>query len=179
MYRDHASSFPASYTSWGVWVAELAAHLQEVIEGNRDVIYFHNVAHDGSLSRLLSILQLDEMVWPGMGAEVVFELYKKGDRSSLQARGPSAATNPDFEMAPDAVKRVASSEGGSSESSSTSYYIRVLFGGQVFKSSSPTLGEIDMIPAETLIRYLEDLVGNKASLVKGKCDGSIPVGRSD
>ncbi|KAB8542102.1 hypothetical protein FH972_025565 [Carpinus fangiana] len=38
--------------------------------------YRHNVAHDGSVSRLLSILQLDEMVWPGMGAEVVFELYR-------------------------------------------------------------------------------------------------------
>lgn len=179
IYRDHSSSFPASYTSWGVWVAELAAHLRDVIDGKGEVIYFHNVAHDGSLSRLLSILQLDEMVWPGMGAEVVFELYKKkGHRNPHQARGPSAATNPDFEAESDAVKRSAMPEGSSSESSTSRYYIRVLFGGQVFKSSSPILGEIDMIPAETLIKYLEDLVGTNASLVKGKCDGSVSINSS-
>jgi acid phosphatase len=27
----------------------------------------------------LSVLQVDLMVWPGMGAEVVFELYRRGD----------------------------------------------------------------------------------------------------
>jgi 2-phosphoxylose phosphatase len=27
--------------------------------------------------RLLSILQVDVMVWPGMGSEVVFEVYKR------------------------------------------------------------------------------------------------------
>jgi len=34
------------------------------------------VAHDGSISPLLGLLQIDVMVWPGMGSEVVFELYK-------------------------------------------------------------------------------------------------------
>jgi hypothetical protein len=29
------------------------------------------------MCRLLSILQLDVMVWPGMGAEVIFEIYKR------------------------------------------------------------------------------------------------------
>ena len=40
--------------------------------------YFHSiqVAHDGSVSPLLGLLQIDVMVWPGMGSEVVFELYK-------------------------------------------------------------------------------------------------------
>jgi len=42
------------------------------------VIYRHNVAHDGSISRLLSILQVDVMVWPGMGSELIFEVYNKG-----------------------------------------------------------------------------------------------------
>lgn len=27
---------------------------------------------------LLSILQVDEMVWPGLGSEIVFEIYKSG-----------------------------------------------------------------------------------------------------
>jgi acid phosphatase len=77
IYRDAPSSLAASAASLGVWIAELAAHLRAVIDGARSVVYFHNVAHDGSVSRLLSILQIDEMVWPGMGAEVVFELWKK------------------------------------------------------------------------------------------------------
>lgn len=55
------------------------------MNGTSSVIYRHNVAHDGSISRLLSMLQLDVMVWPGMGSEVVFELYKKD--STAAARG--------------------------------------------------------------------------------------------
>lgn len=143
MYRDHESSLSASTSLYGVWVAELAVHLREVIEGKRDTIYFHNVAHDGSVSRLLSLLQLDEMVWPGMGAEVVFELYNKRNGRSL-----------------------------ADSSSDNGYYVRVLFGGQVLKSSSPTLGTMDMLPVDTLLGYLDALIGKEASLVKGKCQNS-------
>ncbi|KAH0602193.1 uncharacterized protein H6S33_010510 [Morchella sextelata] len=35
----------------------------------------HNIGHDGSISLLLGALQISEMVWPGMGSEVIFELY--------------------------------------------------------------------------------------------------------
>jgi acid phosphatase len=48
--------------------------------------YSHNVAHDGSVSRLLAILQIDVMVWPGMGSEVVFEVWKKGFESKRYLR---------------------------------------------------------------------------------------------
>ncbi|POS71815.1 hypothetical protein DHEL01_v209797 [Diaporthe helianthi] len=73
----------ASASSLGVWVAELAAHLRGVVAGGDDsdgTLWFHNVAHDGSVSRLLGILQADVMVWPGMGSEVVFELWAKGGK---------------------------------------------------------------------------------------------------
>ncbi|PHH84708.1 hypothetical protein CDD83_1512 [Cordyceps sp. RAO-2017] len=76
VYRDHPSSLGASAASFGIWIGELTAHLRNFINGLTDVVYFHNVAHDGSVSRLLSILQIENMKWPGMGAEVVFELYK-------------------------------------------------------------------------------------------------------
>lgn len=33
--------------------------------------YFHNIAHDGSVSPLLGFLQISTMVWPGMGSEVI------------------------------------------------------------------------------------------------------------
>lgn len=77
IYRDNPSSLPASTASYGVWVAELAQHLRDARDRKDAMVYRHNVAHDGSLSRLLSILQIDKMVWPGMGSEVVFELYSK------------------------------------------------------------------------------------------------------
>ncbi|KAK3997043.1 histidine phosphatase superfamily [Cladorrhinum sp. PSN332] len=71
----------ASAASQGVWIAELAQHLREAITYRDDddggsIKYRHNIAHDGSVSRVLSILQADEMVWPGMGAEIVFELWE-------------------------------------------------------------------------------------------------------
>ena len=142
IYRGHPASLEASLTSYGVWIAELASHLRAAMAGSNDVIYFHNVAHDGSVSRLLSILQIDEMVWPGMGSEVVFELYKKGDKIS----DPKEPGN--------------------------EHYIRVLFSGRVLKSSNPRLGAIDLIPVTTLLEYFDELVGENASAVKSKCQSS-------
>ncbi|KAF6832177.1 Counting factor 60 [Colletotrichum musicola] len=144
MYRDAPDSLAASVASWGVWVAELAGHLRTAVKGESEAIYVHNVAHDGSVSRLLSILQLDHMVWPGMGSEVVFELYEKKKKAEAPGEGVKAR-----------------SESG--------WYVRVLWGGQVFKSSNPSLGVMDMIPVETLLAYFDGLVGENASLVKGKC----------
>lgn len=76
IYRSSPLSLHASVASYGVYIAELAQNIQDSISGS-PVKYRHNVAHDGSLAMLLSILQVDEMVWPGLGAEVVFEIYSK------------------------------------------------------------------------------------------------------
>ncbi|OAX77970.1 hypothetical protein ACJ72_07725 [Emergomyces africanus] len=81
VYRDAPTSLEASAGSLGVWVAELTQHIRDQVRGkDGKKVYRHNIAHDGSVSRLLSILQVDVMVWPGMGAEVVFELYQKGGK---------------------------------------------------------------------------------------------------
>lgn len=84
LYRDAPSSLVASAALYGVFIAELAQNLREQIKffnENIDqtdrVLYRHNVAHDGSISRILSLLQIRQMVWPGMGAEIVFELHRK------------------------------------------------------------------------------------------------------
>jgi len=74
LFRVDSRSLPASGGAWGVWVAELAAHLRAVIDGSGSTLWYLNIAHDGSLSRLLSILQSDALVWPGMGSEVVFDV---------------------------------------------------------------------------------------------------------
>jgi len=84
IYRDNPSSLPTSTASYGVWLAELASHLRTAMNSTStststapNPIYRHAIAHDGSLSRLLSILQVEVMVWPGMGAELVFELWRR------------------------------------------------------------------------------------------------------
>ena len=132
IYRDSPNSLPASTSSFGVWMAELASNLRDVINGKTEVIYRHNVAHDGSVSRLLSILQIDVMVWPGMGSEVVFELYKKGQ----------------------------------------CYFLRVLWGGQVLRSSNPSLGLMNLLPVEQLLLYVDGLVGKNAVKVPSLCEAS-------
>ncbi|KAK3387283.1 histidine phosphatase superfamily [Podospora didyma] len=83
MYRDAGpEALAAAVAGYGVWVAELASHLRDVVahDTKPDTVWRHNIAHDGSLSRLLAVLQVDEMVWPGMGAEVVFELFRKKEK---------------------------------------------------------------------------------------------------
>lgn len=83
IYRDTRELFPAAVASYGIWIAELAQSLRDATTtGDESVRYRHNVAHDGSMSRLLAILQLERMVWPGMGAEVVFELYRREEEGA-------------------------------------------------------------------------------------------------
>jgi 2-phosphoxylose phosphatase len=130
IYRDAPESLAMSTSAFGVWMAELAQNLRDVMNGEAEVLYRHNVAHDGSMSRLLSILQVDVMVWPGMGSEVVFELYKgKG-----------------------------------------CYYLRVLWGGQVLRSTNPSLGLLNMVSVERLLGYVDGLVGKGARKVPGLCE---------
>ncbi|KAK0741784.1 histidine phosphatase superfamily [Apiosordaria backusii] len=76
LYRGSEEALKAAVASYGVWIAELVGHITQVVRGKGGVRYRHNIAHDGSISRLLSILQIEEMHWPGMGAEVVFEVWK-------------------------------------------------------------------------------------------------------
>lgn len=87
LYRGAPSSLAASTALYGAFIAELAQHVRDQIDilsspdnNPKRVVYTHNVAHDGSISRLLSILQVQKMVWPGMGAELVFELYRNNNK---------------------------------------------------------------------------------------------------
>ena len=138
MYRSAGpATLNASVASYGIFVAELASHLRSKVAGDSSIgVYRHNVAHDGSISPLLSMLQIDEMVWPGMGSEVLFELYSSRDTSS-------------------------------------NWYVRILWGGQVLSSSSPTLtAPQGLIPLSTLLAYFDGLVGLQASLIPALCNDS-------
>lgn len=158
VYRDDPRSLDASVGALGVWCAELAAHLRAVMSGTMGgVIWYHNIAHDGSVSRLLSVLQIDVMAWPGMGSEVLLELYtKQSGPGCLDAAGGK----------------------GTDGISMSGYYVRVLWGGQAMTSSNPSLGKMDMLPAETLLAYIDGLVGAQASKMVGLCDGSTPYASS-
>lgn len=163
-YRDDPRSLAYGTTTFGVWIGELTTHIRDLISGNSTVRYRHNVAHDGSISRLLAVLQIDTMVWPGMGSEVVFELYKKD----------AAAAPSTFATATTATCTTSSAAPGATPGASASgYYIRVLWGGQVLLSSNPSLGLMDMVPLETVLAYFDGLVGVGASLVLDKCSGAI------
>ena len=130
-YRDVPESLPAAVGSYGIWVAELVQNMRDRVNGTSSVIYRHNIAHDGSVSRLLAILQIDVMFWPGMGSEVVFEMYKR--------------------------------------SADGKRFVRVLFGGQVMRSSNPGLGLLDMLDVDVLLAYFDGLVGTGASKVVSYC----------
>ena len=144
IYRDSPLSLQAAAASYGVYMAELVQNMRSALAGQSPVLYRHNVAHDGSLARLLSFLQVEQMVWVGMGSEVVFEVYRRKGYETT---------------------------GGTSEHEKA--YLRILWGGQVMRSSNPSLGnknaEVDMIDLEVFLGYVDGLVGRRASMVVGNC----------
>jgi len=126
IYRDDPRSLAASASSMGVFFGELTTHIREFLNGTSDVIYRQNVAHDGSMSRVLSVLQVNEMYWPGMGSEVIFELYKKSApaapscthdnclRQLIQSSSAASSFCPSYTSAPSTtVPNFASNCGGS------------------------------------------------------------------
>ncbi|KAI9366022.1 histidine phosphatase superfamily [Zopfochytrium polystomum] len=129
IYRDASQSLEFARTSYGLWFSELASNIRAAVNRTSPVLYRHNVAHDGSISRMLAFLQAGEMVWPGMGAEIVFEVYRH------KSTGDAA--------------------------------VRVLWGGRVMFSSY--FGEIDMVPVDDLLSYIDALTGVSASYVIQKC----------
>ncbi|KAG7877276.1 hypothetical protein KL938_004032 [Ogataea parapolymorpha] len=72
----HENSTLYAATSYGAYFNELKHRLLEKANGRSSLKYSHNVAHDGSIARILGFLQVDYLRWPGMGSEVVFELYE-------------------------------------------------------------------------------------------------------
>ncbi|KAF8154514.1 histidine phosphatase [Crassisporium funariophilum] len=122
-FRDAPASAQYAALRYGAWVLELRAHLEGKVDGTSKIKYFHNVAHDGSISALLGFLQISDMVWPGMGSEVSFELY----------------------------------------SQKSNYFIRVLWGGQPMKTSTP-LGVLDMIPLADFFAYIDSAIGSANNL---------------
>jgi len=158
VYRDAPESLGASAAGMGVWLAEVAQHCKDVVVGKGELRYMHNVAHDGSIARVLGALQVESMVWPGLGIEIVFEVYRKKneEQGSDGGRAREGASE-------------GRQSGRESEDAMSGFYLRVLWSGRVFRSSVPTLGEMDMVPLDMFLAYVDGLVGLRASKVKGMC----------
>ncbi|KAG7693554.1 hypothetical protein KL933_003003 [Ogataea haglerorum] len=75
-FRIHENSTLYAATSYGAYFNELKHRLLQKTDGSSSLKYSHNVAHDGSIARILGFLQIDYLRWPGMGSEIVFELYE-------------------------------------------------------------------------------------------------------
>lgn len=76
-----------------------------------------------------------------MGSEVVFEMYKRGESTTV----PRDRKKTSIEARGTQTRGIADNSG--------KYFIRVLFGGKPLKSSNPSLGLLDMVPAEVLLAY--------------------------
>ncbi|ODN77934.1 hypothetical protein L202_05033 [Cryptococcus amylolentus CBS 6039] len=85
-WRMHENSTFYSALTMGPWFIELQHHINGKIEGSDAVKYFHNFAHDGSIAPVLGLLQIDEPFWPGMGSEVVFELFRNSKSHAYYIR---------------------------------------------------------------------------------------------
>lgn len=87
-FRQSPNATEYGIYRFGNWTLELASHLQASIDGTSPIIYKHNIAHDGSISALTALIkdftEIKNFQWPGMGAEYVFELYKKGNDHYLR-----------------------------------------------------------------------------------------------
>ncbi|ODV84096.1 hypothetical protein CANARDRAFT_201928 [[Candida] arabinofermentans NRRL YB-2248] len=86
MWRMNENSTLYAATHYGAYFSELRERLSEKVTGSSKLKYSHNVAHDGSLSSILSFLQIDYLRWPGMGAEISFELYYGKEDSTWYLR---------------------------------------------------------------------------------------------
>lgn len=164
MYRDHPLSLRASASSYGIWIGEVAQNIRVAIgvsadgsvRGAEGVRFRLNVAHDGSLARVLSLLQVERMVWPGMGGEVVFEVYRRVDgREGGEGEGGGS----------EAVE----GRQGERKDRKEEFFVRVLWGGQVLRSSVPMFGSMDMVPVDSLLAYFDELVGVNGSKIREMC----------
>lgn len=60
----------------GVFIGELVAQLQQVVNGTSNIKYHHVFAHDGDVAPLTASLGIKTLRWPGMGSNVALELWK-------------------------------------------------------------------------------------------------------
>lgn len=167
-------SLEYSRNKFGLWVYEVAERIGAIVRGDTGAVgvkYIHNIAHDGSMSYLLSALQVRQMVWPGLGAEVVFEVWSASSGRRMHGGGDDNDGDDDDDDASVVDTGIGVGEEQEQESSESpetlqesrkkDYYIRILWNGQPLHSNAAELGKVDMLPAEQVLGYLRSLVGTE------------------
>lgn len=81
IYRE-ASNSTAYAVSQSLYLWELVANLKTTLgtDSANQKIYQHNFAHDNTLAAILGVLQISPTLrWPGMGSELVFEVWNDSE----------------------------------------------------------------------------------------------------
>lgn len=133
--------------------------------GESKIRYRHNVAHDGSVSRLLSILQLSHMVSIDLHRSSQYCSSLRRSEITLVSSKNLRADLTDTQVWPGMGSEVAFelySKGGC-------YFLRVLCGGEVLESSHPAFERMEMVPVETVLAYFDGLTGRGGKKVPGLC----------
>lgn len=118
-------------------------------------------AHDGSMAAILGLLQFADPMWPGTGAEVVFELWTRGGQAE-QNGGDSKSgqpTEPGESRIQNMIEARRQDEPSQAESgrAQTGPFVRVLWSGQPLVTNTQ-LGRLDMVPLSALTEYLEHTI---------------------
>lgn len=85
---------------------------------------------------MLGVLQSAYPIWPGMGSEVVFELWRKNGNNGKDGNN-------------------GKNKNGSNKPGDV--FVRVLFSGQALNTSTP-LGVLSMVPLASLDAYLDSVI---------------------
>ncbi|KAL4922069.1 histidine phosphatase superfamily [Aspergillus aurantiobrunneus] len=60
----------------GMFIAELVRKFEAVRDGRQEVVYSHVFAHDGDIAPMLGALGIRALRWPGMAANIAFEIWE-------------------------------------------------------------------------------------------------------
>ncbi|KAJ5730449.1 histidine acid phosphatase [Penicillium malachiteum] len=83
-HRNQQASHYIQLTE-GLFLQEIALRLTAIKEGTLDRVYSHTFIHDGDLGPILGALGIQQLRWPGMAANIAFEVWKTSD-SELYVR---------------------------------------------------------------------------------------------
>ncbi|KAJ6014799.1 histidine acid phosphatase [Penicillium herquei] len=73
-HRNQQAS-PYIQLTEGLFLQEIALRLTAIKEGTLDRVYSHTFIHDGDLGPILGALGIQQLRWPGMAANIAFELW--------------------------------------------------------------------------------------------------------
>uniref|UniRef100_A0A093VIE2 Counting factor 60 n=1 Tax=Talaromyces marneffei PM1 TaxID=1077442 RepID=A0A093VIE2_TALMA len=66
----------------GLFIGEIVAHLQAVLDGKSSLDYTHIFVHDGDIGPVLGALGIDALRWPAIASNIAFEVWDTNDKSN-------------------------------------------------------------------------------------------------